>query len=118
MITQKVKLAYERHLFQKEVEAVRLLRDAMTADEYLGQLEKLRQLYAKDYYAFLGKRGQKSLKTVPNMLFLCSLLWGVADDDEMLILLKERQEDVSHLLSIIIKESFQIEDEDEGDTEG
>lgn len=109
MVTQDVKLAFSRKLFQRARDAARELRGCMTADEYREHLKALNDDYLEGAYDFESGRGQKALKTVPGMLSLCSLLWG-CDEHEMLLLLKARKEEVSALLAVILRESFQLEE--------
>jgi hypothetical protein len=111
MVDQNAKLAYERWLFQRARDVARDLRVCMTAEQYAAHLKELNDAYLEGEYAFESERGRKSLGTFKGMLSICSILWG-CDEAEMLLLIKERSEDVSSLLAVVLRESFAMTDEE------
>lgn len=109
LITQAVKLAYERHLYGKAKEAAAGMRELMNGEEYRQHLKELNDSYIMGEYAFESKRGLEYMQTAPGVLALASLLF---DTDEMTLmkLVGERPDDVSSLIQLLVKESFPAEE--------
>lgn len=110
MVSQDAKLAFARRLFQRARDAARELRPCMDREEYQAHLKALNDAYLAGEYDFESPRGQAALKTTSGMLSLCALLWQV-DEHEMMLILKARPAEVSALLAVILRESFEIEEE-------
>ena len=105
LITQAIKAAYEDRLFAKAKEAALAMRQLMPREDYQAHLRQLNDDYIKGEYAFESARGLEVMQKVPGTVMLCSLLFGI-DEMEVLKLVQERQEEVTSLLQLIIKESF------------
>lgn len=105
-ITYRVRLDFERKQYRSACEAARNMRecDLMTKEEYSGHLQKLNDNYISGQYSLVSDFGAKSLQTPKGIVLLCSLLFN-CDENEMLDLMIEREQEVTSLIDIIIKES-------------
>jgi hypothetical protein len=112
LITQKVKVQFERHLFAKRKECLLQIKEMMDSKEYADALEQLSKDYMAGLFAFEGKFGVEFIGTEPGQVYLVSLLFGIADEQEALRLIKDKAQEVTSLLRLVIKESYAITEEE------
>src|SRR5579872_6432451 len=74
LITQDIKVSFERKLFARAKELAKNYRELMDKDEYATHLLKLGDEYQAGEYALESKKGANWLKTVPGMSMLVGLL--------------------------------------------
>src|SRR5581483_777209 len=105
LITQKVKAAFEKAQFGRAREAALALKDLMDRGEYLAHLKQLNDDYISGAYGLDSERGLNFAQTTNGSILLCSLLFGVSED-EMAQLLLEAKDEITQLMSLVIKQSF------------
>ncbi len=105
LITQNVKLAFEKGLFARAKRAALELRDLLSPEDYLAHVKALNDDYISGQYAFESERGLAAVSTISGMVLLTSLLFG-CPEDEVVPILTERKDEVIGLIQMIFKESF------------
>lgn len=105
LVTQEVKIAFERKLFAQARDAALALKECMTPDEYRQHLKTLNDDYISGKYALESERAVSLLQTPKGCLLLCGLLIG-ADETELLRLLVRRKDEVTAMLEVVLRESF------------
>lgn len=111
LITQDVKLAFERKLFAKAKDNAKTMKELMDKEEYANHLQKLGDDFMNGGFALESTRGTDFLKTVQGITTLVGLLFSVTED-EALRLVKEGGVEVSSLIRQIIKESYSLTEEE------
>lgn len=105
LIDAAVKNAIEKLLYQRAREAVYVDRDHMTEAQYVERLDKVREAYEGNEYAFTGERCQKALKTPKGVLMLLEAVTGETEE-ALTRLLMERGPEVNVVLRTVLEESF------------
>lgn len=95
----------EKRLYQRAREAVYADRDHMSEEQYLARLDKVRESYEANEYAFTGARTQQILQTPKGVTFLLEVITGLPEDD-LTPLLLARGPEVTTVLKTVIDESF------------
>lgn len=110
LITQKIKAAFEKAQFNRARDAALALKDLMTRDEYLDHLKALNDDFISGAYGLESERGMTFAQSSNGSIVLSSLLFNISED-EMVKLLLECRDEITQLLSLVIKESFGTLDE-------
>lgn len=105
LITQAVKVGYEKRLYQHAKDAVTALRRDMDSEEYVGMLTKLTDAYEEGQFALEGQRGMKAIQSAKGSLILVSLLTG-ADEIEVMNAVSAKPQEFATVIDTVIKESF------------
>jgi hypothetical protein len=105
LVTQAVKVGYEKKLYQHAKDAVTALRHDLDGDQYVGMLTRLTDAYEAGEFAMEGTRGLKALKSPKGAMVLLGLLIG-CDEIETLNLASQKKEEVAAALNLAISESF------------
>lgn len=108
LVTQQVKVAYEKRLFARAKAVAREMRDLLTPREYRKHLKQLNDDYIAGEYAFMSLRGMKAMKSVESMTYLVSLLFGISEE-KALGLTADATEEVEALLDVVLRESFPVD---------
>lgn len=107
LIDQAVQSAWEKRLYEKDIEAVKIQKDAglLDAQEYAAQLARLTAAYRDGEYEMLSPGGMKLLTSMSGVRQLLTLLLQ-CPADEMLQLLLAKKLEVVEKVRLIIAESF------------
>lgn len=105
LVDQKVKVAFERRLFERHKETLLGLKEAYTPQEYRDRLAELQEAYTLGELGLLSPAGVRFLKSVTGIQLLLSLLVG-ASEDQILQLVMEKPDEVRGLIGTILAESF------------
>ncbi len=105
LVTQAVKVAVEKRLYDRAREIVRDEKPDLTPEEYESRCRALARDYQLGEYAMESERGQAYLKSRAGVIHLAALLFQ-CDEMEMVRLFGERQADVGTLLQLVLRESF------------
>jgi hypothetical protein len=105
LVTQAVKIAFEKALFQKAREGCKALREDLDPDQYLSLMEKLAKAYEDGDFAMEGSRGKKAIQSPQGAVLILSLLMG-CDAQEVLQALLSNESEVLTVFRVVMKESF------------
>ncbi|VTR93206.1 unnamed protein product [Gemmata massiliana] len=105
LLDQTRKNALEKRLYQQAREAVYVDRDHMTEDQYLARLDRVREAYERNEYAFFGARCTEILQTPKGALMLLEVITSESEDD-LTPVLSERGPEVNAVLKTVMDESF------------
>lgn len=106
LIDQRIKAAYEKHMYEREKAALTLLRNEYRPEEYEKRLDALTQRYLDNEFSFLSETGLAHFKrSSEGKFFLLSAIAGCTPN-ELIDLVVARTTEVTALLDLIIKESF------------
>lgn len=76
LITQAVKVAYEKALFEKARTVIASMKTMFDRDQYAAKVDQLADRYTEGYFAMESEYGQKSLKRPGGSVLLLSILMG------------------------------------------
>lgn len=105
LVTQAIKLAYERALYARAREGLAALRGDLDGDMYAEGMFKLSEKYEDGEFALEGERGKKTLKSPHGVTLILSLLMGV-DQQEVLQCLLTDETQVQNVFRSVMRESF------------
>jgi hypothetical protein len=110
LITQGVKIDYEKSLYAKAKDAIKTDRAEMGAAWYERKLDDLRTQFEAGEFAFESPRGQKALKSNAFALTFLTLLvtrdGQPIDSNRALDLMASNGPEVKNTLRLILNESF------------
>lgn len=95
----------EKRLYQRARQSVYVDRDHLTDEQYLAALDRVRDRYENNEYAFTGVRTQKILQTPEGALLLLEVVTGETAAD-LTPLLVARRPEVETVLKTVMEESF------------
>lgn len=105
LVTQEVKVAYEKALYARAREGVREMKTDLDKDDYAEMFQTLADRYEAGEFALEGERGRKALNSPRGSLLLLSILMNV-DEMEVIRIVSENEEEVNSVFKAVIKESF------------
>lgn len=105
LVTNEIKIAYEKALYQKAREAVVGLRADLSSDEYIAIMSSLADAQGNGDFAIEGKRGLKALSSPRGSFLVLSLIFGV-DETELLNMLLLDEAQVQAVFKAVLRESF------------
>lgn len=115
LITQAVKVAYEKELYHRARRALADVRAITDKDHYERRLDTLIDRYDAGYYAMESDHGRAVFGTPTGTLLMVSLLLGATaangditplPETEAMNVLMAAPEEAASLLKLVIKESF------------
>lgn len=114
LITQGVKVAYEKRLFHKARMALSEVRAFVDKDYYENRMDELIHDYKTGGFAIESEYGQTMMKSASGVLLLLSLLMGERKGDdivplpesEVTMVLVSAETELLSMLSAIVSESF------------
>ena len=107
LIDQAVQAAWEKRLYEKDIEAVKIQKEAglLSGHEYGMALARLTTAYRDGDYEMLSPSGIKLLQTLPGVRLLLALLLACSADEIVQLLLARRAE-VVQKVRLVLAESF------------
>lgn len=105
LLDAAVKNRIEKLLYQRAREAVYVDRDHMSDEQYVTRLDKVREAYEANEYAFTGPRTQKVLQTPKGAMLLLEAITGESEED-LTRLMIARGPEVNLLVKTVMEESF------------
>jgi hypothetical protein len=105
LVTNDIKIAYEKALYAKGREAVVSLRQDLTSEEYIAMMTGLADAHGNGDFAIEGKRGLKALSSPRGSFLILSLLFNV-DESELLKIILADEAQVMSVFKAVLKESF------------
>lgn len=105
VLTEGTMLAVEAKFYARAKAALQSLRDEYPPEEYVKQLNELRQRYEDGYYAFESEHTLAALQTTKGSVVLLSAMM-TADDGEILDMLTSKPEELDLILKEALADSF------------
>lgn len=105
LLTQKIKGQFEKKNFSRARDAAMLLKEAMSPAEYAEHLSRLNDNYIAGVYGLHGDAGQSFAETPDGTILICSLLFGISEE-EMTKLMLEARTEILAILQAVLAESF------------
>lgn len=105
LIDQRVKSAFEKARFQKAKEALAIIKEDLGAEEYTRQLQEKAAQYEAGEYEIFSPTGMTYIKTIAGMRLLLSLIID-CDQNELMVLVLAKKDEIIPLLGLILRESF------------
>lgn len=110
-IDQKMKSGLEKYLFDREVQAVRSMKDAYEEGQYAAKLDELLKRYRNGEYAFESANGIEFLKTPTGSLKLMALVLGDIPDMELYGVIARHGDELNMKMKLVVQESMRtVED--------
>jgi hypothetical protein len=114
LVTQGVKVAYERALYEKARAALAGVRRDVDKDYYERRMDALVEKYQDGSFAMESEFGRKALQKPGGSILLLSLLMGTTGPDgvtplpelEVITLVSQKPEEVGAVFKTVIAESF------------
>lgn len=110
-IDQKMKGGLEKYLFEREVSAMRSMKDAYDDGQYAAKLDELLKRYRNGEYAFESPNGIEFLKTPAGSLKLMSMVLGDIPDMELYGIIAKHGDELNMKMKLIVQESMRTADD-------
>lgn len=101
VVTERVMLAVEQALYDRELKALKAQREALPEAAYVERLDKLRERYLNDEFQFENPANIERLKTKEGAVLLMCCMTG-ATPKEMLLLMLKRTAEVRNVLQTVL----------------
>lgn len=105
LITQGVKIAYEKALYHKARERIKSLGKEVDDEDRTAMTDRIMTAYEDGDFGILGTRGRKILATPAGVTVIMALLMEVEEHDVLQILL-DNEEDTQAVFKTVLSESF------------
>ncbi len=105
LVTQNIKLQFEKRLFARAKDAAIGMREAFTKEEYLQHIGDLNSKYLRGDYAFESEIGLDACKTITGLKLLVSLLFNISEEEAVGLAI-ECKEEMMQVVTMAIQQSF------------
>ena len=105
LVTNEVKIAFEKDLYHRARTSVATLRGDMDPEDYRTMMHDLAEAYELGEFAMEGLRGKRFLGKPRGTIAILMLLIGVGEQ-EMINIVLDNEPEVQSVFRVVMQESF------------